>query len=71
VTVYCRNGHEVGPAVIWDAGAGTGDYCPTCRASLSEYLQPDRSRLWPVAAVVIAALIIVGAWWWWMWLAPR
>lgn len=71
MTVYCRNGHRVGPSVIWDAGAGTGDYCPTCRASLSEYVTAEPAPLWPIVLVVFVALSLVGAWWWWMWLAPR
>ncbi len=71
MTVYCRNGHVIGPAVLWDAGAGTGCYCPTCHASLSEYVTADPVRIWPVVLVVFLALTLVGAWWWWTWLAPR
>jgi hypothetical protein len=26
-------GHEVRPDIIWDAGAGTGTYCPECGAN--------------------------------------
>jgi hypothetical protein len=70
-TYYCRNGHELGSYVIWDAGAGRGEFCPTCRAPLSEYVHADPVRIWPVVAVVLVALLVVGAWWWWMWIAPH
>lgn len=70
VAVYCRNGHRIGLDVIWDAGAGTGDYCPDCRVSLDVYRHVPDPPLWPVVLVVLVTLVLVGAWWWWMWLAP-
>lgn len=71
MTTYCRNGHEqTGNVTIANIETGA-ERCPTCRALLSEYVQPDDAPRWPVVLTVLVALLLVGAWWWWLWLAPR
>lgn len=72
MTLYCRNGHRVGPdPVIEGMDAGAGSRCPHCRVSLDVHTQTHRVPVWPVVLVVLVAAALVGAWWWWLWLAPR
>lgn len=53
----CPRGCPILPYVITDYGAGTGDYCPTCGASLSGRTPGSAVPLFAALAFVVALIV--------------
>lgn len=60
----CPYGHPIGSSVVWDAGAGTGTYCPRCGVSLDgrrDRGMPPEWLIWLGLALVLVGAYALGA----------
>lgn len=72
--VICRNGHEQGQTVVYNAN-GYETYCTTCGVQLNAGMRPVEQPTYPphmligAGIVLAAAVFLVGMVFWQMWLS--